>query len=541
MKKASSPPIPAAAYARCSLREQVEKGLSIPAQIEEIHRWSKEHGYEIVAEFVDAGRRGSDDTREEFVRLRKLSSERKCPWKAIIIWKSDRMARDTEQAAVFRGILRRNGIDLLSVTEPNLEGPIGALMSAVLDAIAAFYSGQLAENVLRGQKQGARAGFVQGGIAPFGLKKIAIENEYGKTKWKYAPDPATAPWVRWIYDRYGEGAAMIDIVKELNKRAVPTLRGGRWQTSLISKILNRHQQTYLGSLVYNRVRLPKGAVTQIPKAPDEWVVTPGAHDPIITMEQAERVNLARQGRPSLTANRQNATPTLLDGLVFCGVCKRRLTIGSGRWLKAGSEVTEPYYHCSPKSFARLKGIETEESAHPGYFVPVNVLAPIVTEKVRAKVLADGFVESLQDHIARLETVHKKNTQKQLVVLEKETEKIKARRNALAEAVLDGSIPRDVARGKQQEMTLALGELEKQLDQLSVPVPPSPLLRLSELPPEAFCEALKTPNGLRAVMVSLIEKIETWPDRHGTIFYSELFPPEEIRFPRRPRGRQALKA
>jgi len=42
--------IPAAAYARCSTYRQAVDGLSIPAQLEEIHRYAAAGGYEIVLE-----------------------------------------------------------------------------------------------------------------------------------------------------------------------------------------------------------------------------------------------------------------------------------------------------------------------------------------------------------------------------------------------------------------------------------------------------------------------------------------------------------
>lgn len=521
--------IPAAAYARCSLQEQVEKGLSIPAQLDEIHRWAKSHGYEIVMEFVDAGRRGSDDTREEFVRLRKMASEKKPAFQAILIWKSDRMARDTEQAAIFRGLLRRNGIDLLSVTEPNIDGPVGALMSSILDAIAAFYSGQLSESCLRGAKQGVRQGFVQGGTAPFGLRRVPVENLYGKTKWKYAPDPATAPWVRWIYERYSEGATLRTIADELIRKDVPTRRGGVWSSAQLSKILFYQQSTYLGAIVYNRTKWSKGRKAR-PNGQDDWIVKPEAHDPILNPELVERVNRARIGRPNLNENVRKTRPTVLDGLVYCGLCGRRMYLcTSGGKSVAGYSYV--YYRCNPKTLASLEGGRVD-GLHEGFMIRVDHLTEVVLGVVREKVLGKNFKDALREEISERGKKQEESTGKLREGLEREKNRIEVRRNALAEAVLDGSIPRDVARRKQEELTTGLSEIERQLEALDVTPPPHPIEELRNIPAHAIAKALETDKGLRSIFVALVARVEMTPEHRGKICFTGLYPPEEIAVPRR---------
>lgn len=41
------------AYARVSIKEQAEKGLSIPAQLKTIRECANSHGFRILEEYVD--------------------------------------------------------------------------------------------------------------------------------------------------------------------------------------------------------------------------------------------------------------------------------------------------------------------------------------------------------------------------------------------------------------------------------------------------------------------------------------------------------
>jgi site-specific DNA recombinase len=53
--------IKAVAYARVSSKEQAEKELSIPAQLEAIRNYCKQKGGKLVHEYIDAGKSAKTD------------------------------------------------------------------------------------------------------------------------------------------------------------------------------------------------------------------------------------------------------------------------------------------------------------------------------------------------------------------------------------------------------------------------------------------------------------------------------------------------
>lgn len=61
--------IKAVAYARVSSKEQAEKELSIPAQLNAIRNYCKQKGWKPVHKYIDAGKSAKTDERPEFQRM----------------------------------------------------------------------------------------------------------------------------------------------------------------------------------------------------------------------------------------------------------------------------------------------------------------------------------------------------------------------------------------------------------------------------------------------------------------------------------------
>lgn len=213
--------IPAAAYARYSSDLQDE--MSITGQLDEIRAFAAKNGYEIVSIFADRAERGSSDVRPQFLELQAAVKSPTCPFRAVIAWKSDRIARKYELAAGFRGFLRRRGVQLLFVAEPNVDGPVGALLSAVMDGMNEFYSANLGENVKRGMRTAVSRGYASGGTALYGYRKVRMEVD-GRLRYRWEVAPETAPIVRRIYAEYAAGAGLRSIARALNEDGIPAAR-----------------------------------------------------------------------------------------------------------------------------------------------------------------------------------------------------------------------------------------------------------------------------------------------------------------------------
>ena len=58
-------------------------------------------------------------------------------------------------SVVYKQQLKKNGVRVLSATEPNIEGPEGVLIESVFEGFAAYFSLELAQKTRRGMRETA--------------------------------------------------------------------------------------------------------------------------------------------------------------------------------------------------------------------------------------------------------------------------------------------------------------------------------------------------------------------------------------------------
>ena len=99
----------------------------------------------------------------------------------------------------FKSMLRRKGVRVVSITEHADDSPTGKLMEAIIESVDEFYSENLAQEVVRGMREAASRGFFLGSKAPFGYKRVKV-NDGAKERPTLEVDPATAPIVREMFE-----------------------------------------------------------------------------------------------------------------------------------------------------------------------------------------------------------------------------------------------------------------------------------------------------------------------------------------------------
>ena len=109
-------------YARYSDDNQREE--SIEGQLRECYEYAKRHGIEVIAEYIDRAMTGRNDNRPDFQRMIKKSDSK--AFDLIIVWKLDRFARDKYDSALYKGMLLKKGIRVVSAAEAIPEGACGA-------------------------------------------------------------------------------------------------------------------------------------------------------------------------------------------------------------------------------------------------------------------------------------------------------------------------------------------------------------------------------------------------------------------------------
>lgn len=205
--------IRAAAYARFSSDNQRDE--SIDAQLRAIYKFAQDNGYEIVAEYIDRAKTGTNDRREDFQRM--IADSASGDFEAVIVHKLDRFARSRYDSAFYKRTLKTNGVQLVSVLEHFGSEPESIIMEGLLESMSEYYSANLSREVKKGQMENALACKHTGGQPPLGYRVTP--------DLRYEINEDEARTIRLIFDSVINGMSYADISKELNRRGFRTRRG----------------------------------------------------------------------------------------------------------------------------------------------------------------------------------------------------------------------------------------------------------------------------------------------------------------------------
>ncbi len=411
-------------YLRVSTKEQAREGYSIAAQREACIKFIREKGWNFVGEYVDEGESAKTKDRpalqEMLVRVKKDKTI-----DAVIVHKLDRLARNIEDHAAIRAVLRKHNIQLLSVTENIEDSASGRLIEGILAAIAEFYSANLSNEIKKGMTQKVK----EGGwphSPPLGYKNI--RDESGKAK--IVIDEEKAPLVKEAFRIYATGEYSLreleKIMKDkgLRSRFGKPLTMQRFQEMLQNKF-------YIGLLVW------KGEVYK------------GSHEPIITKELFERVQDVFRLRLNGTQKRKH--PHYLRGILFCGECGSRLssTLAKKRYL---------YFYC----LGRHKGNGCTQP-----YIYIEKVEREVENLYRRIQLPQHLVESItEDLIEELEERERLN-RLQKEIFEKRMRKLQNQQQKLLEAYYAGAIPLELLKKEQNRLTEEIVKCELKLSESSL--------------------------------------------------------------------------
>lgn len=301
----------AAIYARVSSERQ-DVDLSISAQLKALREYAERNGHYVVTEFVDEAESGKTTDRPKFREMIAQARRSVKPFDVILVWKYSRFARNREDSIVFKTMLRKAGIQVISITEPTEDTPTGRLFEAMIESLDEFYSANLGEEVIRGMRESASRGFYVASYAPYGYKKVKV-NDGGKEHPKLEIEPEQAQIVRRIFNCAVEGKGLIDISKELNRDGIASPRSKSWGNTTVYSILTN--EAYVGTLVWGR-QSNRGFPPVIVKDALPAIIDPG------TFEQAQ-ANLKERSFIQVHPRRV-ASSYLLSGLAKCGYCGKNL-------------------------------------------------------------------------------------------------------------------------------------------------------------------------------------------------------------------------
>lgn len=299
-------------YVRVSTDKQEE--LSPDSQAKLLKDFAHKNGIIISKIFYELGVSGRKaEKRPEFQKMIAMAKSSDHPVDAILVWKFSRFARNQEESIVYKSLLKKkHNVDVISVSEPLVDGPFGSLIERIIEWMDEYYSVRLSGEVTRGMTEKAKRGGYQARpplgyrIAERGKPPVIVEEE--------------AEIIRIIFQKYAlEGMGMFDIARYLNLCGFKTSRGKEFERRSVEYILEN--PTYCGMIRWNRTVNETNEIR--PK--DEWIIAEGQQPSIISKElfdkAAARHNMEykpKGSRPSSTYRHW------LSGLVKCPVCGRTM-------------------------------------------------------------------------------------------------------------------------------------------------------------------------------------------------------------------------
>lgn len=229
-------------YIRVSTEGQVgEDKFGLEVQKQQIEEYASAHDMTIVKWFRDEGESGAKE-RPGFDEI-IYGDVANPPYEAVIVAKSDRVARDINVYYYYKMMLLKKDVKLISISEDfEAFGVFAPMLEAFTLCVADMERNNINKRTSAGRKVKAAQGGYSGGRAPMGYKvqdKMLVVN------------PEEAPTVLRVFELRESGSVMTEIVDTLNKEGFKTRNGKPFVISTVQSILN-NRKTYEGYYRYGK-------------------------------------------------------------------------------------------------------------------------------------------------------------------------------------------------------------------------------------------------------------------------------------------------
>jgi DNA invertase Pin-like site-specific DNA recombinase len=221
--------------------------LSISAQLKALRKYAAENGYKIVREYSDEAESGRTSNRPVFQEMIREAKRPESPFEVILVWKLSRFARNREDSIIYKSLLRKHRVRVISINEPVDDSATGQMFEGIIEVMDEFYSNNLAQDVTRGMREASSRGFWMSSGSPYGYRRIKVLDG-AKERVKLEPDADTTGVVEQIFELAGGGQGVKEIAKWLNGQAIPSPGGKLWSKGQVHRVLTN--PAYTGTLVW---------------------------------------------------------------------------------------------------------------------------------------------------------------------------------------------------------------------------------------------------------------------------------------------------
>jgi len=361
-----------ALYARVSSDKQ-DVDLSISAQLKALRAYAARNGHIVVKEFVDQAESGRTAYRPQFREMISLAKRAEKPFELVLVYKYSRFARSREDFIVYKALLKKSKVQLISITEPLDDRAMGRLMQAIIECIDEFYSENLGEEVTRGMRESASRGFYLSCNPPYGYRKVRV-NDSGKQRTKLEVNEFQSRVVASIFNQVINGKGLIEITRDLNSRGIAGPKGKGWSKTSLHKMLGN--EVYAGDIVWGR-----NSKRGLPPIKVE-----NACAAIVSRETFRQAQSLLEQRSFRRIHpRRTSSQYILNGLVHCEQCGKALI---GTEAKGGKLS---YYVCGTL-------IRKGAGSCPSRYYNAAKLENLVINKIREHILTPENMKELAELI-----------------------------------------------------------------------------------------------------------------------------------------------
>ena len=136
------------------------KGESIGNQVELCREYIRNLFGEADAEgcaiFEDEGFSGGDLKRPAFQRM--IGHAKAGEFEMILVWKFSRFARNQEESILYKSMLSRSGVEVISISETLDDSPFSSLIERIIEWMDEYYVIRLSGEVKRGMIEKGKKG-----------------------------------------------------------------------------------------------------------------------------------------------------------------------------------------------------------------------------------------------------------------------------------------------------------------------------------------------------------------------------------------------
>ena len=411
------------------------------AQARACKEYAERNNMKIVKIYSDEAYSGTNDNRPQFQQM--IKDSKLMQFDAIIVHKLDRFSRDRNNSTTYRAILKKNGVDIISVLEPLDNSPESIILMSVLEGMAEYYSKNLSREVKKGQKEIALKGKWTGGVPALGFDinehKMHIINEQ------------EAQTIRLIFKLYSEGFGYSHIIDELNRLEYKTKNNKTFSKGSLYSILTNEK--YKGTYVFNKIATRENGKRNAHKSKplDEIIKIENMIPSIVADDIWNKVYDRMKSNMKSTFKAKEVY--LLSGILFCKECGAGI-IGSRKSVR---NEHIGYYICSNRKNKRTcdaPSIRKDE-------IETQILDKVTNDIFSPSKIDEWCIKINTFNLKKLKESHndKELIGKELSKTEKEIEKI-------INAILK-DIPVESLKDKLQELENKKKTLKNKLSELEI--------------------------------------------------------------------------